>query len=161
MIAPDLTEEILQFHQQSADKTNGIISFWSGTMPTKEQIVETAPTLSTRILMQTLYAALVSLGNTEVFRITSAKPTINVIDRTIEYDLNRSSPTVSLPTGVPTFALMFITNSSYSFFDNEKVQMVFMGTVGTFGSGADFELTGFESTSQNWLRTSKLQYTIS
>lgn len=140
----------------------GKMSFWKGTMPSKEDLLAHDPVnLTNNQSMSSLRSALLALGCKEVHRATTQKIQIG-------YDKDKTGVTIpfadyqlteaNLLEDTADFVLIFTSNRTDWFHPLEAAVLVFMGTVGEYGSSVDLELTSTQFKSDTKVRVGNFKF---
>lgn len=156
MLISDYTEDILTNHVLNLNGNYGHIVFWSGTIPTRDQIIERHPLSGSRIQARDLQQTLIALGNEQVSAYVSANMHCQSIGNTLRYNFTRSPGSIGTNiTKTPTFATAFLSAKSTPF-ESVFIDFMFFGSVGLQGSGADFEMTSLNLNQPNVLKANDL-----
>lgn len=162
MQLPNLKNEVIQYAHAYMNGNKGNLSMWSGTMPTFAELVAQDSSLAWDTDLGKINSALRALGCLEMHRTSFNSIRIDLLDEnTIEYDCTSGvSGQVNYIQGTPTFATFLVNNRTDWWHSASSVPIVYMGTVGLVGSGADLEFNELTLDANSEIKIGKFAHSL-
>ena len=160
---PEFKNHILEDQRVQFNGQYGKLSFWAGTMPTNAQLLEQDPSLITASAgAASLRNALEALGCTlvQITEFKNLQVTGKGDETTFHFPDAEVRGQVSYGTTTPTFAMFHMGMQDDWWSNAERIDMVFTGSVGLIGSGADLELTSLDLGSNVDINIGRFKYTL-